>query len=671
MGKSKRVKSIFQSKVFIFSLISSFILLISAEGVPSKVTLDSNDGFKPVVRVKERQEEVPPGQKERYERLIEEGKRLFLEEMDYEGAIEKFKEAKALAITRVQKADVFFYLSLAYYDNLEERGTEFNEAVRKLIELNYYRELDKLLCPPKYIELYEGIKKEYGVVRIQSKPAGADVYINDSLDSAGKTPLTTGCRAGSVKIRVKRGKKEKEEILRVIAGKETASSILALKGGVNLLLVLGGIALAGGAAAALLSKGGGGDGGEAPGTTTGSIQVNSTPQGAQVYLDGNDTGQTTNCTLTNVSAGTHQLKLVLEYFGEWEDNVSVNAGQITTVDAALAGYKYEFVTKWGSQGSGDGQLAGLFGMAADSNGYIYVSENVNNRIQKFTSNGNYVTKWGRGGNGDGQFYSPEGIAVDSSGYVYVGDTGNHRVQKFTSDGTFVTKWGSLGSGDGQFNYPAGIAVDSFGNVFVADTDNHRIQKFTSIGSFLTKWGSPGNGDGQFTYPYYVAVDGSGNVFVADSLNRRIQKFTSDGTFITKWGSQGSGDGQFNFPEGVAVDSFGNVFVADSNNNRIQKFTSDGTFITKWGSYGVGDGQFKGPTGVAVDSSGYIYVADSYNYRIQKFRITTEIQVQVKITYSNILNKFNIFSRPTQIRKINRLNRDIGFKRNKTNKKRIR
>lgn len=43
------------------------------------------------------------------------------------------------------------------------------------------------------------------------------------------------------------------------------------------------------------------------------------------------------------------------------------------------------------------------------------------------------------------------IRPDSSGNVYVADTGNNRVQKFSSDGNYITEWGSAGSGNGQFN----------------------------------------------------------------------------------------------------------------------------------------------------------------------------------------------------------------------------
>jgi hypothetical protein len=189
---------------------------------------------------------------------------------------------------------------------------------------------------------------------------------------------------------------------------------------------------------------------------------------------------------------------------------------------ALANLDYQFVLKWGSYGTGDGQFSFPYGVAVDGSGNVYVADTDNNRIQKFTSDGSFITKWDFG-TGDGQFSSPYGVAVDGSGNVYVTDLYNSRILKFTGDGSFITKWGSYGTGDGQFSFPCEVAVDSSGNVYVADTDNNRIQKFTSDGSFITKWDF-GTGDGQFSSPYGVAVDGSGNVYVTDLYNSRILKF---------------------------------------------------------------------------------------------------------------------------------------------------
>ena len=175
------------------------------------------------------------------------------------------------------------------------------------------------------------------------------------------------------------------------------------------------------------------------------------------------------------------------------------------------------------------------GITTDAAGNVYVADTDNDRIQKFTSDGTFITKWGSEGTGNGQFYYPSDVATDAAGNVYVVERGA-RIQKFTSDGAFIAKWGSSGSTDGHFVGPEGIATDAIGNVYVADTLNQRIQKFTSDGDFLTKWGGDGNANGQFVDPKGIATDAAGNVYVADAeINNRIQKFTSDGRFITQWG----------------------------------------------------------------------------------------------------------------------------------------
>ena len=281
-----------------------------------------------------------------------------------------------------------------------------------------------------------------------------------------------------------------------------------------------------------------------------------------------------------------------------------------------------FLLKWGSVGTGDGQFNLPVGLEADGSGNVYVADKDNNRVQKFTTTGQFVTKWSTTATVG---VHPGDVAIDPSGNVYALNGWDcYSVGRYTPTGLLLTSWGSNcfnpNLANGEFHTPQGIATDSSGNVYVADTGNNRVQRFGPPGNFLAKWGSgPGSANGQFNGPYGIAVDGAGNVYVADSNNNRIQRFSPTGTFITAWGAAGSGDGQFNFPYGVATDSAGNVYVADVGNHRIQKFDPNGTFLTKWGSGpGIGDGQFNRPGGISVDSTGNVYVADTLNNRIQKF-----------------------------------------------------
>ena len=254
-----------------------------------------------------------------------------------------------------------------------------------------------------------------------------------------------------------------------------------------------------------------------------------------------------------------------------------------------------FVTKWFTHPD---PITGPEGVAADSLGDVYAINSGTSTlpisappppqpsVMKFDSDGNFVTKWGSYGSGNSQFSlvshsNPNGIAVDSSGNVYVADVYNHRIQKFDSNGNLITKWGSPGTADGQFIGPGGVAASSSGNVYVADTGNWRIQRFDSDGTFMAKW--------NILLASYcldgLGTDSLGNVYVTTQYccflsacpigsmdGNPVLKFDSNGNLMANWGDWGSGDGQFKSASGVAVDSSGNVYVADSGNSRVQKFS---------------------------------------------------------------------------------------------------
>ncbi|NIT36042.1 MAG: hypothetical protein GTN49_06010 [candidate division Zixibacteria bacterium] len=67
----------------------------------------------------------------------------------------------------------------------------------------------------------------------------------------------------------------------------------------------------------------------------------------------------------------------------------------------------------------------------------------------------YAGQWGSEGSGNGEFQGPFGVAVAANGDVYVVDADNHRIQYFTPTGSFLGKWGTRGTGDGQFDNPGG------------------------------------------------------------------------------------------------------------------------------------------------------------------------------------------------------------------------
>ena len=78
--------------------------------------------------------------------------------------------------------------------------------------------------------------------------------------------------------------------------------------------------------------------------TTGIIEVNSTPAGAKIYLDGVDTGMATPFTFINKEAGTYVIKLDAFHYKIWEENVIVIANETTYLNPFLTHASTQYST---------------------------------------------------------------------------------------------------------------------------------------------------------------------------------------------------------------------------------------------------------------------------------------------------------------------------------------
>ena len=285
-------------------------------------------------------------------------------------------------------------------------------------------------------------------------------------------------------------------------------------------------------------------------------------------------------------------------------------------------------------GTAANQLSNPIGICGDSLGNIYISDQYNNRIQKFAPNATQgVTVAGGAQLGSGsaanQFNNILGVAIDIQGNLYGADSYNYRIQKWArnaTSGTTVAGGNGEGYGANQFQSTYGVTVDKQGNVYVADFYGSVIKKWArnaTTGTIVAGNGVSGTGAAYLNNPYSVYIDDNNNLYIADFSNDRVQKWAAGATTgVTVAGGNGFGgsDNELNGPTGVFVDKQGNVFVVDRGNQRVQKWAVGAiTGVTVAGGNGRGSAanQLNSPASVYVDAAGSIYVVDTDNQRVQK------------------------------------------------------
>jgi hypothetical protein len=180
-------------------------------------------------------------------------------------------------------------------------------------------------------------------------------------------------------------------------------------------------------------------------------------------------------------------------------------------------------------------------VAADASGDVYVFQRGKKAdpIVVFDGKGKYLRSWGKG-----MFGNAHGMRVDRNGKLWVTDNGDHQVMRFSRDGKLELTLGIKGKAatdEKTFNRPTDIAFSPDGqHVYVSDGyGNARVMKFTYDGKFVLTWGKHGINPGEFNTVHSIAVDNQGTVYVSDRENNRIQIFDENGKFLRQWNHLGA------------------------------------------------------------------------------------------------------------------------------------
>jgi DNA-binding beta-propeller fold protein YncE len=163
--------------------------------------------------------------------------------------------------------------------------------------------------------------------------------------------------------------------------------------------------------------------------------------------------------------------------------------------------------------------------ALSPHGDIYVSDGYGNAcIHKYSPDGHLLKTWGQSGCAPGEFFIPHNLVCDDEGWVYVADRENHRVQIFDGEGRFETQWNNL-------HRPCALcrSLHTPGLFFIGELGPFLAPHlaYPNLGPRLTVVNSTGEvlahlssgpasiGPGRFIAPHGIAEDSKGDVYVGE------------------------------------------------------------------------------------------------------------------------------------------------------------
>jgi sugar lactone lactonase YvrE len=118
-------------------------------------------------------------------------------------------------------------------------------------------------------------------------------------------------------------------------------------------------------------------------------------------------------------------------------------------------------------------------LAVDGKGHLWATQGgTPGKVREYTEQGAIVREFGQEGSGAGQIGYATGIAVDAAGNVWISDDVNHRVDVFYENGEYETEFGLKGTGEGEFEHPSGVAIAPNGAAWVLDEANKVAEQWT-------------------------------------------------------------------------------------------------------------------------------------------------------------------------------------------------
>lgn len=175
-------------------------------------------------------------------------------------------------------------------------------------------------------------------------------------------------------------------------------------------------------------------------------------------------------------------KIKGEAYFEKPEGIAVDgpSGRIYVADTArnsifVLDLRGAVVGSFGEKSRGEGEFSKPTSVVFAS-GQLFVLDSFGSRVQVLDGQGNLLRQV-RTPNDNLSPPDHTGLAIDSAGNLYVSDEVEGKVRVYSQEGKLVGAFGRPGSKTGEFSRPLGLWADARERIYVADFNNRRIQVF--------------------------------------------------------------------------------------------------------------------------------------------------------------------------------------------------
>jgi sugar lactone lactonase YvrE len=252
-------------------------------------------------------------------------------------------------------------------------------------------------------------------------------------------------------------------------------------------------------------------------------------------------------------------------------------------------------------------ISGPIELLCDFEGNLFLLSRDDNKVLKFSPEGELLAEIGGYGFGVRQFNHPNALASPDGGLnLFVLDSENRRIVRLSNSLKWIDQFPIGPDQSGRIiEEPSGLAVNSPGEIFISDPHNQRIVKFDEGGKYLGEL----TGKGIPVLPGMLAMDARDYLYACGIDGDVVLVFDDMGNLERRI----TPDSVMSMDRIMVAESY--IYILDFESQRVYIYTMNFRLTARLLLFDQVSGEKTGPVAMALGPSHWLWIADLSQNRI--------------------------------------------------------